>query len=150
MLRRAKIVCTLGPATASQERIGQLIDAGMDVARLNFSHGEREVHLKTLQMVRAEAEKRDRAIAVLLDVQGPKIRVGKFAQGSVELRPGNEFVITTDTGVIGDVNRVSTSYAGLPGDVRAGDHILLDDGFLTLVVSKVIDREVHTVVLDGG
>jgi pyruvate kinase len=149
-MRRAKIVCTLGPATATPERIGELIDAGMDVARLNFSHGEREHHARMLQMVRSEAERRDRAVAVLLDVQGPKIRVGKFEKGSVALKPGDEFVITTDTKVVGDQKRVSTSYAGLPGDVRSGDHILLDDGFLTLVVSKVVDHEVHTIVVDGG
>jgi pyruvate kinase len=149
-MRRAKIVCTLGPATSTPERIGELIDAGMDVARLNFSHGEKETHARMLQIVRAEAEKRDRAVAVLLDVQGPKIRVGKFERGAVELKAGDEFVITTDTAVIGDQRRVSTSYAGLPGDVRPGDHILLDDGFLTLVVSKVVDRDVHTVVVAGG
>ena len=81
-MRRAKIVCTLGPASSSPEKIGELIDAGMDVARLNFSHGEHEDHAKTLQAVRSEAHKRGNAVAVLLDLQGPKIRVGRFATGS--------------------------------------------------------------------
>ena len=150
MLRRAKIVCTLGPATSSPERIGQLIDAGMDVARLNFSHGERETHLKTLQAVRAEAEKRDRAVAILLDVQGPKIRVGRFADGQVELEPGQTFTITTDPSVVGDGRRVSTTYPRLVDDVQPGTQILLDDGLLALEVTEVRDSEVVTVVKVGG
>jgi pyruvate kinase len=149
-MRRAKIVCTLGPATWSSEKIGELIDAGMDVARLNFSHGERETHLKALQAVREEAQKRDRAVAVLLDVQGPKIRVGRFATGETELVPGREFIITTDASVVGDDRRVSTTYAGLAGDVRKGAQILLDDGLLTLEVTDVRGNDVVTVVRIGG
>jgi pyruvate kinase len=149
-MRRAKIVCTLGPATSSPARIGALIDAGMDVARLNFSHGERDTHLRTLGAVRAEAEKRDRAVAVLLDVQGPKIRVGRFAEGEAELVPGARFVITTDPSILGDASRVSTTYAGLPGDVQVGSQILLDDGLLALEVIEVAEREVATIVRIGG
>ncbi|HUH01714.1 MAG TPA: pyruvate kinase, partial [Kofleriaceae bacterium] len=149
-MRRSKIVCTLGPASSSPERIGQLIDAGMDVVRLNFSHGEHAQHLETLQAVRAEAEKRNRAVAVLLDLQGPKIRVGRFTDGGAQLCPGDEFVITTDTSVMGDRHRVSTSYAGLPGDVQVGDQILLDDGYLGLVVTDVRGNEVVTRVVSGG
>src|SRR6476660_848057 len=115
---RAKIVCTLGPASASPERIGELIDAGMNVARLNFSHGSHEDHAKMLQTVRSEADRRGKAIAALLDLQGPKIRVGRFANGQVELRAGAEFTITTDTSAVGDEKRVSTSYSLLPMDVR--------------------------------
>src|ERR1700704_4147510 len=99
---RAKIVCTLGPASSTPERIGELIDAGMNVARLNFSHGSHEDHAKMLQIVRTEADPRNKAIPVLLDLQGPKIRVGRFAAGQIELRAGAEFTITTDTSVIGD------------------------------------------------
>ncbi|MBX3161029.1 MAG: pyruvate kinase [Deltaproteobacteria bacterium] len=146
---RAKIVCTLGPASSTPERIGELIDAGMSVARLNFSHGSHEDHAKTLQIVRAEADRRGKAIAALLDLQGPKIRVGKFANGQVELRPGAEFTITTDT-IVGDEKRVSTTYNLLPRDVRPGDHILLDDGYLGLAVTAVADHEVRTVVVTGG
>src|SRR5262249_34091398 len=87
---RAKIVCTLGPSSSPPERIGELIDAGMNVARLNFSHGSHEDHAKMLQVVRGEADRRGKAVAVLLDLQGPKIRVGKFANGQIELRPGAE------------------------------------------------------------
>jgi pyruvate kinase len=146
---RAKIVCTLGPASATPEKIGELIDAGMNVARLNFSHGTHEDHAKVLLNVRSEAEKRGKAIAVLLDLQGPKIRVGKFANGQIELKPGAEFTITIDQ-CVGDQNRCSTTYSLLPKDVKVGDHILLDDGYLTLAVTGVTDHDVKTVVVAGG
>ena len=149
-MRRAKIVCTLGPASSSAERIGELIDAGMDVARLNFSHGNHKSHAQLLQVIRAEAERRARPVAVLLDLQGPKIRIGKFKDGAVDLKVGQEFTITTDTSVAGDEHRVSTTYTGLPSDVRVGDQILLDDGYLALCVSSVQDRDVKTVVVTGG
>ena len=122
----------------------------MDVVRLNFSHGDHETHKQTMANVRAEADKHGRAIAVLLDLQGPKIRVGRFANGEVELTPGAEFTITTDTTVVGDKNRVSTSYGGITSDVKVGDQILLDDGFLSLAVTGVEGSEVHTVVVSGG
>src|SRR5450432_2084529 len=115
---RAKIVCTLGPSSASPERIGELIDAGMSVARLNFSHGSHEDHAKMLHTVRTEADRRGKAIAALLDLQGPKIRVGKMANGAVELRAGAEITITTDPDVLGDDKRVSTTYTMLPKDVK--------------------------------
>jgi pyruvate kinase len=146
---RAKIVCTLGPASSTPERIGELIDAGMNVARLNFSHGTQDDHARTLQIVRAEADRRGKAIAALLDLQGPKIRVGKLAAGQIELRPGAELTITTET-IVCDARRVSTTYEGLPRDVKAGDQILLDDGYLSLAVTHVRDREVDTVVVTGG
>ena len=146
---RAKIVCTLGPASSTPERIGELIDSGMSVARLNFSHGTHEDHARMLAIVRAEADRRGKAIAVLLDLQGPKIRVGKFANGQIELKPGAEFTITSEP-ILGDERRVSTTYAMLPHDVKQGDHILLDDGYLSLAVTGVTDREVRTVVVAGG
>jgi len=148
---RAKIVCTLGPASSTPERIGELIDAGMSVARLNFSHGTHEDHAKMLAIVRSEAERRQRAVGVLLDLQGPKIRVGKFKDpAGVLLKPGAEFTITTDMSVVGDEKRVSTSYALLPNDVKPGDQILLDDGYLGLAVTAVEGKEVRTVVVTGG
>jgi pyruvate kinase len=146
---RAKIVCTLGPASSTPEKIGELIDAGMSVARLNFSHGSHDDHARMLGIVRSEAERRGKAIAALLDLQGPKIRVGKIANGQIELRPGAELTITTEN-IVGDEKRVSTTYQGLPRDVKAGDHILLDDGYLSLAVTAVVDREVRTVVITGG
>ena len=146
---RAKIVCTLGPASSTPERIGELIDAGMSVARLNFSHGSHDDHARMLQIVRAEAERRGKAIAALLDLQGPKIRIGKLTNGQIALKAGGELTITTDD-VVGDERRVSTTYLGLPRDVKVGDHILLDDGYLGLAVTAVADREVKTVVVTGG
>jgi pyruvate kinase len=146
---RAKIVCTLGPASSTPQRIGELIDAGMSVARLNFSHGSHDDHARMLQIVRVEAERRGKAIAALLDLQGPKIRIGKFANGQIDLKPGATLTITTDD-IVGDEHRVSTTYAGLPRDVKAGDQILLDDGYLSLAVTHVRDREVDTIVVTGG
>ncbi len=149
-MRRAKIVCTLGPASATPDRIGELIEVGMDVARLNFSHGTHHDHARTLAIVRAEAEKRGRAVAALLDLQGPKIRVGKIEGGQCVLEPGAELIITTDSSVIGNAHRVSTTYAALPRDVRPGDQILLDDGYIALGVTAVSDHEVKTIVVVGG
>jgi len=146
---RAKIVCTLGPASSTPERIGELIDAGMSVARLNFSHGSHDDHARMLQIVRSEAERRGKAIAALLDLQGPKIRIGKLTNGQIELRPGGELTITTED-VLGTDKRVSTTYLGLPRDVKIGDQILLDDGYLALAVTQVADHEVKTVVVTGG
>jgi len=148
-MRRAKIVCTLGPASSTPERVGELIDAGMDVARLNFSHGDHEDHLRLFQTVRAEAERRDRAVAILCDLQGPKIRVGRFEAGQVELKAGDEFTITT-ADIQGNQQRVSTTYKGLPGDCRVGDHLLLDDGLMCLAVTEVANCDVKTVVVTGG
>ncbi len=147
---RAKIVCTLGPASSSPEKIGELIDAGMNVARLNCSHGSHEDHARMLQIVRSEADKRGKAVAALLDLQGPKIRTGRFTNGSVELRPGAEFTITIDPTVMGDEKRVSTTYSMLPRDVKPGDQILLDDGYLSLAVTNVTATDVTTVVVQGG
>ena len=115
---RAKIVCTLGPASSSPERIGELIDAGMNVARLNFSHGTHEDHAKMLATLRAEADRRGKAVAALLNLQGPKIRLGRFASGPVLLEAGAEFIVTTDD-VPGDATMVSTTYAGLDSRLLA-------------------------------
>ncbi len=149
-MRRAKIVCTLGPATSSPERIGELIEAGMDMARLNFSHGNHQSHAQLLTTIRSEAERRGRAVAILVDLQGPKIRVGRFEHGHVELKQGQEFYITTDQDVVGNERRVSTTYTMLPADVQVGDQILLDDGYLSLAVTDILDHEVKTVVVTGG
>jgi len=150
IMRRAKIVCTLGPASSSPEKLRQLIDAGMDVARLNFSHGDYATHEENLKNLRIQAKEAGRAVAALLDLQGPKIRVARFANDEVELKRGARFTITTDMTVVGDVNRVATSYSGIVGDVSKGDLILLDDGFLALRVAEVTETEVRTVVEEGG
>ncbi|MFC5379556.1 pyruvate kinase [Aquipuribacter nitratireducens] len=148
-MRRAKIVCTLGPAVAGVDRIRQLVEAGMDVARMNFSHGDHADHEQNFADVRAAAEATGRNVAVLLDLQGPKIRLGRFAEGAVELEVGAEFVITTED-VEGDVHQCSTTYKGLPGDVSVGDTILIDDGRLALRATGVDGPRVTTEVVVGG
>ncbi len=149
-MRRAKIVCTLGPASSSPEKLRELIDAGMDVARLNFSHGDYAAHELNLKNLRIAAKEAGRAVAALLDLQGPKIRVGRFETGEAILKQGAKFAITTDTSVKGNADIVSTTYSGIVGDVSAGDLILLDDGFLALRVEEVTDTEVRTIVEEGG
>ena len=149
MSRRAKIVCTLGPATSSQERITGLIRAGLDVARLNLSHGTHEDHLAVYQRVRAGSAETGRAVGVLADMQGPKIRLGTFPGGPVMLKAGEQFTITTED-VPGTEREGSTTYQGLPGDVRGGDRILIDDGNVQLDVLSVSGSRVLTRVAVGG
>jgi pyruvate kinase len=148
-MRRAKIVCTLGPATSTPEAIRGLVDAGMDVARLNLSHGSYSDHEKVYAMVRRASEESGRSVAVLVDLQGPKIRLGNFAGGPVTLESGDVFTITTED-VPGDKHLASTTYAGLPGDVRTGDRILIDDGKVSVEVTAVDGSRVVTRVIEGG
>ncbi len=149
MSRRAKIVCTLGPATASAEQITRLVDAGLDVARLNLSHGTHADHQLVYDRVRAASNASGRSVGILADLQGPKIRLGTFPGGPVRLHPGDGFTITTDD-VPGDRNEASTTYAGLAGDVRPGDRILIDDGRVMLQAIGVTGSRVTTTVLVGG
>ena len=149
MSRRAKIVCTLGPATSSQEQITALINAGLDVARLNLSHGSRADHLLAYQRVRAGSDATGRSVGVLADLQGPKIRLGTFPGGPVRLSTGDEFIITTDD-VPGTEREASTTYQGLADDVKAGDRILIDDGNVQLNVTGVSGSRVRTRVVVGG
>lgn len=148
-MRRAKIVCTLGPASGTLEMVEALVEAGMDCARLNFSHGTHDDHARTAALVREAASRKRRPVAILADLCGPKMRVGRFKDGPVELVEGNTFVLTTER-VDGDVNRVSHSYAPLPGDVAPGDAILLDDGLLGLRVTETTETDVICVVEVGG
>jgi pyruvate kinase len=149
MSRRAKIVCTLGPATSTQERINALITAGLDVARLNLSHGSHADHLHSYQLVRAGSDAIGRSVGVLADLQGPKIRLGEFPGGPVRLNAGDEFTITTDD-IPGDQHEASTTYQGLADDVRAGDRILIDDGNVQVDVTGVAGTRVRTRVVVGG
>jgi len=147
--RRAKIVSTIGPACSSPEQIRALVDAGIDVARLNMSHGEHAVHEQVFHRMRAAAEETGRGVGILADLQGPKIRIGRFPDGPVRLTLGDEFTITTED-VPGSRRQVSTTYQGLPGDVNAGDTVLIDDGRVALEVASVDGPRVHTTVKVGG
>jgi pyruvate kinase len=149
MSRRAKIVCTLGPATGSLEQITALVEAGMDVARLNFSHGKHADHETACRHVRAASDKVGRAVAVLADLQGPKIRLGTFADGPVVWESGSRVCITVED-VQGTRDRVSTTYKDLANDARVGDRLLIDDGKLALTVVDVVGPDVFCLVLEGG
>ena len=148
-MRRAKIVCTMGPAVESVEKVSELIRAGMNVARLNLSHGGYEEHQNRLDLVRAEAARVKQPVAIMVDLQGPKIRLGRFENGPHELVRGDIFTITTDD-IAGDKSRVSTTYKGLPGDCKAGDLILIDDGKVTVQVIEVKGSDVITKVIEPG
>jgi len=148
--RHSKIVCTIGPASRSPRMIDRLLSAGMDVARLNFSHGTREEHAKSITLLRAASAEHEKPIAILADLQGPKIRTGPLAGGGpVMLRAGQRFVITTAK-VLGDSTRVNTTFTRLPRDVHCGDRILLSDGLIELRVEQVRDRQVVCTVVNGG
>ena len=149
MSRRTKIVCTIGPATATQDRIRELVQVGMDVARLNFSHGSRDDHKRVYEMVREAADAEGRAVGILADLQGPKIRLGRFASGPVEWRTGEEVRITVED-VAGTHDRVSTTYAGLADDARPDDRLLVDDGKVGLRVTAVEGLDVVCRVTEGG
>jgi len=148
--RHSKIVCTIGPASRTPRMIDRLLSAGMDVARLNFSHGTHEEHAKNISMLRAAAIEHEKPIAILADLQGPKIRTGPLAGGGpVLLRSGQKFVITTAK-ILGDSTRVNTVFTPLPDEVHRGDRILLSDGLIELRVEKVSGREVICQVVNGG
>ena len=148
-MRRAKIVCTLGPAVESVEKVAELIDAGMNMARLNLSHGGHDEHQKRLDLVRTAAKKANKAVAILVDLQGPKIRLGRFSSGPHELSRGDTFTITTDD-IAGTKDRVGTTYKGLPGDCKAGDIIMIDDGKVSVQVVQVKGNDVITKVTQPG
>ncbi|HXX16792.1 MAG TPA: pyruvate kinase [Candidatus Eremiobacteraceae bacterium] len=148
--RHSKIVCTIGPATSSPRMIRRLLHAGMDVARLNFSHGSHEEHAECIAMLREAAMEMKKPIAILADLQGPKIRTGALAGGgNVLLRAGQRFVITTAK-VLGDSTRVSTTFHPLPREVKRADRILLSDGLIQLRVEAVKRHEVICQVVNGG
>ena len=148
-MRRAKIVCTLGPSSSTPERLRALVDAGMDVARLNLSHGSYDDHEQVYQAVRKASDESGRAVGVLVDLQGPKIRTGRFSGGPVDLANGASFTVTTRE-VDGSDTEVGTTYKGLPGDVTPGDLLLIDDGKVVLEAVEVTDTDVRTRVVVGG
>jgi pyruvate kinase len=149
MQRKTKIVATVGPASSSPENLGRLIKAGVDVFRLNFSHGTHEQHLEVIKSVREIAARLARPTALLQDLSGPKIRTGKVQDG-VELVNGRRIAITTDQSVVGSAELISTTYEALPHDVKPGDRVLLDDGNLELRVLSTGKDRVDCEIVDGG
>jgi len=148
-MRRAKIVCTMGPAVESPEKVRELIAAGMNMARLNLSHGGYPEHQARLDRVREAAKEAGVPVAILVDLQGPKIRLARFKAGPHDLARGDIFTITTDE-VEGTKDRVGTTYKGLPGDCKPGDRILIDDGKVTVEVVEVKGNDVVTKVIEPG
>lgn len=149
ILRKTKIVATLGPASSSEEMIARLITAGVNVVRLNFSHGSAEDHIKRAEIVRQIAAKLNRPIGVLCDLQGPKIRIGKFELGKVSLKTGDLFILDADC-ELGNQYHVGLDYKTLPQEVVEGVILLLDDGRITMQVDRVKGNQIHCVVLSGG
>ena len=151
MTRRAtKIVATLGPASSDPEMLEALIREGVDVVRLNFSHGTAQDHIDRANLVREVAKRAGREVAIMADLQGPKIRVGKFAEGKVFLEHGQAFILDAARTEPGDVHAVGLDYKSLPQEVKAGDVLLLNDGIIVMVVDKVQGQQVHTTVKLGG
>ena len=146
---KTKIVCTIGPASESPEMLGKMIRAGMNVARLNFSHGDFPGHKRVIENLRAAAREAGYRLAILADLPGPKIRIGQFGKEPIELKPGETFTLTTEE-VLGDSQRVSVSFSTLPQSVKAGDMIFLNDGFIQLEVLGIKGREVPCRVIVGG
>ena len=150
MSRATKIVATLGPASSDPGVLEQLIIAGVDVVRLNFSHGKAQDHVSRANLVREVAGKLGRTVALMADLQGPKIRVGKFVNGRITLEPGQPFILDAQRSEPGDVHAVGLDYKELPRDVKPGDCLLLNDGLIVLTVDAVHAEQVHTLVKIGG
>ncbi|MEH0167173.1 pyruvate kinase [Paucibacter sp. JuS9] len=150
MTRATKIVATLGPASNSPEILERMIRAGVDVVRLNFSHGKAQDHIDRARMVREAAEAAGKSVAIMADLQGPKIRVGKFENGKIELVNGTPFILDADRTELGNEQAVGLDYKELPRDVKPGDTLLLNDGLLVLTVEAVRGAAVHTIVKVGG
>jgi len=148
-MRKTKIVCTIGPSTRTRQGIDQLVKAGMNVARLNFSHGTPESHEKAMSFIRNASEKYNQPVAILQDLAGPKIRIGEFKKEPVRIKPGQKFILT-NRDIIGDSRQVSLNYDKLPKDVKAGDTLLLADGVLEMEVLKTDNRDIECKVIVGG
>ena len=151
MFRRTKIVATIGPSTDNPKVLDEMIEAGLDVVRVNFSHGSADAHRRRVEMVRDRARAHGRPVGVLVDLQGPKIRTDRFKEGKVELREGDKFILDANFDPnAGDNTRVGVTYKELVNDVSRGDTLLLDDGRIVLWVEEVRDAEIHTQVVSGG
>ncbi|MCB1977181.1 MAG: pyruvate kinase, partial [Nitrosomonas sp.] len=149
MIRRTKIVATLGPASCANPKILEnMISAGVDVVRINFSHGTREQHLQHAEMTRLIAQSLGRTVGVLADLQGPKIRIGRFEQGRIKLNVGDKFILDSDC-MLGNQERVGLDYKELPNDVETDATLMLDDGRIVLKVSTVSNNQIFCIVEQG-
>ena len=146
---KTKIVCTIGPASQSEKVMAEMLKAGMNVARLNFSHGDHAYHRETIENFRRVRERLGKPAAIMLDTKGPEVRIGTFKEGKITLVAGNSFTLTTEE-VEGDATRVSVTYADLPSQLKAGDRVLIDDGRLELTVRETTDTDVVCTVVTGG
>src|SRR5579859_450458 len=142
MVRSTKIVATLGPASGDAETLERMFLAGVDVVRMNFSHGTAEDHVRRAELVREACRKTGRTVGIMADLQGPKIRIGRFKEGKIALNPGDAFILDADCEQ-GDEHRVGLDYKELPRDVRPDDMLLLDDGRIVFEVEKVLGSEIH-------
>ncbi|MBC3863872.1 pyruvate kinase [Undibacterium jejuense] len=149
MLRATKIVATIGPASNDVETLKRMINAGVNVVRLNFSHGKAQDHIDRADMVRQAATACGREVAIMADLQGPKIRIGKFENTRIQIENGDKFILDADC-TMGNQERVGLDYKALPRDVKVGDVLLLNDGLIVLIVERIIGNEIHTVVKIGG
>ena len=149
MQRATKIVATIGPASSDADTLKRMFVAGVDVVRLNFSHGKAQDHIDRAKLVREIAAACGKQVAIMADLQGPKIRVGKFEQGKIELKNGEKFILDADCGM-GNQERVGLDYKALPRDLKPADVLLLNDGLIVLVVERILGNEIHTIVKIGG
>lgn len=148
-MRKTKIVCTIGPASESLEILKKLMNAGMNVARLNFSHGDYEEHGKRIQTIRQASQETGKNVAILLDTKGPEIRTGNLKEEPIELVQGNKITLTTEE-ILGDANRISITYQNLPKDVQVGFTILIDDGLIGLRVDSINETDIECTIVNGG
>ena len=149
-MRKTKIICTIGPASENPEILSQIIEAGMNVSRHNFSHGDHEEHAARINLVKELAKKYNKEIAVMLDTKGPEIRTGKFEPKKVELQAGAKFTVHAGGDVVGNTEECSVTYAGLANDVKPGDTILIDDGLVGLTVESIEGNKIHCTVQNTG
>lgn len=149
-MRKTKIICTIGPASENSEILSKIIEAGMNVSRHNFSHGDHAEHAERINLVKELAKKHNKEIAVMLDTKGPEIRTGKFEPKKVELQAGAKFTVHAGGDVIGNTEECSVTYTGLANDVKPGDTILIDDGLVGLTVESIEGNKVHCVVQNTG
>ena len=148
-MRKTKIICTIGPACENEEILTEMCKAGMNVARLNFSHGTHEEHLSKIRLIRSVREKLDLPIAIMLDTKGPEYRIKTFENGRISLKDGDSFTLTTDD-VIGNEERVSVTYCNLTNELHPGDTVLINNGLVVLEVREINGHDVICTVIAGG